>query len=179
VSWNQGEKSTQLWQYNDNPLSPRTVHQIAAKEGKVLVKEEKVLVQVYDLSERELPPKPPKEEEDVLYDKRCKGVLRMCQDHHLPLPEVGYELMDATGGVDAEAELAWPERKITVLLPEQTHHESRFLEQGWTVFSVALLEDDLSPLQRLLTKNTSPGFFWTLLEYLSQVVPQSPLGKEA
>lgn len=182
VSWNQGEKSTQRWQYNDNPLSPRTVQSVAAKEGKVLVR-------VYDLGEKELPrvePFEPLESEetvpekgkergknDIAWDTRCEEILRMCQEQDLPLPEGGYELMDASGGVCAEAELAWREKKIAVLLPEQNDSEARFLEQGWAVFSIAMLVDDPSPLRSLLTGNPSQGIFSALWDSLPRVVPFS------
>jgi DEAD/DEAH box helicase domain-containing protein len=51
------------------------------------------------------------------------------------LPEVGYELQDEQGRVCAEAELAWPSKKVAMLLPEQDGAKAEFVAQGWRVFS--------------------------------------------
>jgi DEAD/DEAH box helicase domain-containing protein len=51
------------------------------------------------------------------------------------LPVVGYELQDAQGRVCAEAEVAWPSKKVAMLLPEQDEAEAEFVAQGWKVFS--------------------------------------------
>ena len=50
----------------------------------------------------------------------------------LPVPEAGFELADAGGRVIAEAEVAWPERKVAVLLPDQQPWAT-FEEAGWMV----------------------------------------------
>ena len=50
----------------------------------------------------------------------------------LPAPEVGYELADRTGRILAEAELAWAERKVAVLLPDAAAAE--FESAGWRAF---------------------------------------------
>lgn len=47
-------------------------------------------------------------------------------------PTVGYELLGADRRVEAECELAWPERKVAVLLPGQ--FDDVFAAAGWTVF---------------------------------------------
>ena len=52
----------------------------------------------------------------------------------LPLPEVGYELSGPAGRVIAEAELAWPERTIAVVLAEYPDSKSPFEKAGWRVF---------------------------------------------
>jgi len=52
-------------------------------------------------------------------DERCRDIVRACGDDGRPLPEVGYELQDDQGRVCAEAELAWPTKKVAILLPEQ------------------------------------------------------------
>jgi hypothetical protein len=182
VYWDQAEKSTQRWRYTDNPLSPRIVRQLAAKEGVATVR-------VYDLEREAMGIEPVKsqvkekelEEKDgaqesrgsVSCDDRCKEIFRMCQEHHLPLPVTGYELMDTAGGVCAEAELAWPEKKIAVLLPEQAQYEARFSEQGWTMFSTATFAGDTTVLQATLTGSQQPWGLWKILESLSQVFPFS------
>ena len=51
----------------------------------------------------------------------------------VPAPEAGFELTGPTGRVIAEAELAWPEFKVAVLLPEQRSCAGQFEGAGWTV----------------------------------------------
>ena len=51
-----------------------------------------------------------------------------------PVPMVGFELAGKTGVVLAEAELAWPERNVAVLLPEQWDSIPTFENAGWQVF---------------------------------------------
>ena len=54
----------------------------------------------------------------------------------LPLPEVGYEHVDAQGQVVAEAELAWPMRRLAVMLPQQQEYASVWLAAGWQALAV-------------------------------------------
>ena len=54
----------------------------------------------------------------------------------LPAPEVGYELADSAGKVLAEAELAWPERKVAVLHGEEMD-AAAFAGAGWHVLCTA------------------------------------------
>ena len=51
----------------------------------------------------------------------------------LPGPEAGFELIGQAGRVIAEAELAWPERKVVVLLSEQWEWAALFADTGWRV----------------------------------------------
>ncbi|MNT98805.1 hypothetical protein D3C72_2414760 [compost metagenome] len=44
---------------------------------------------------------------------------------------VGYELPDANGDVLAEAELAWVERKVVLLLDNQDDYAPQWQAQGW------------------------------------------------
>lgn len=58
------------------------------------------------------------------------------------LPEVGYELMGSDERVLAEAELAWPDRKVAVLTPSDQDgldnpDRERMMGMGWTVFVVS------------------------------------------
>lgn len=54
-----------------------------------------------------------------------------------PLPEVGFELESLEGEVVAEAELAWPDLSVAVMLDYQVEEgESAFIEQGWNVINV-------------------------------------------
>ena len=60
----------------------------------------------------------------------------------LPVPEAGYELTGRAGRVIAEAELAWPERQVAVLLPEQREWATAFEAEGWRVIHFG--SDDLA-----------------------------------
>ena len=53
----------------------------------------------------------------------------------MPQPEVGFELLDSRGAVAAEAELAWPEHEVAVLLPNRDVHVAAFQRAGWRVFT--------------------------------------------
>lgn len=54
----------------------------------------------------------------------------------LPPPAVGYELADARGCVLAEAELAWEEQRVAVLLPGREADARTFTAADWRVFVV-------------------------------------------
>lgn len=69
-------------------------------------------------------------------------VLRETQDwaHALalakvPVPEVGYELLDDKGRVVAESEMAWPAARVAVLLPD-SGDVAKFESAGWGCFVV-------------------------------------------
>jgi DEAD/DEAH box helicase domain-containing protein len=62
--------------------------------------------------------------------------LSTCGGRGLLLPDVGFELADARGAVTGYAELAWPDRKVALLLPEQSEFARVFGRGGWTVFSL-------------------------------------------
>jgi len=63
-------------------------------------------------------------------------------------PEVGYELMDEKGRVIAEAELAWPDVRTAVLLPDSGAEAALFAGQGWHSFTAdgSELPDELRTL---------------------------------
>jgi hypothetical protein len=49
------------------------------------------------------------------------------------LPEVGYELQDEVGRVCSDAELAWPVKRVAVVLPDRLDALEEFRERGWAV----------------------------------------------
>ena len=53
----------------------------------------------------------------------------------LPTPDVGFELTDDKGEVQAEAELAWPKERVAVLHGEQAENTAAFERGGWQMFS--------------------------------------------
>ncbi len=60
-------------------------------------------------------------------------LLRFDLDDVLGRGNSRYELTRATGAVLAESELAWPERKVAVLLPEKREWKAPFERAGWCV----------------------------------------------
>jgi hypothetical protein len=79
-------------------------------------------------------------EEALAYrDERCRLLVRACVENNRPLPEVGHELRDGAGRVCAEAELAWPTRKLAVVLPKEGGSMEAFRTQGWEVLIAAEL----------------------------------------
>jgi hypothetical protein len=87
-----------------------------------------------------------------LADERVQGFLRSWIARCLPLPEVGYELPDDKGRVCAQAELAWPERKVAAVLPEGSDQRPEFEKRGWTVLDATTLADHETDLRKLLGK---------------------------
>jgi hypothetical protein len=69
-----------------------------------------------------------------LCDERVQDFVRSWVARGLPMPKVGYELPDEKGRVCAQAELAWPDRKVAAVLPEGGDHHAGFERRGWTVF---------------------------------------------
>ena len=51
----------------------------------------------------------------------------------LPTPDMGFELTDDKGEVQAEAELAWPMERVAVLHGEQAENTAAFERGGWQV----------------------------------------------
>ena len=68
-----------------------------------------------------------------LVEPRLRGLVRTLFRRRVPIPVVGYELTRHTGAVLAESELAWPDRMVAVLLPEQRDWKAPFERDGWRV----------------------------------------------
>ena len=67
-----------------------------------------------------------------------------------PPPEVGFELCGEDGVVLAEAELAWPERRVAALWPDEPEQAGALVSAGWRVVSGDA--DDLDGLAREIAK---------------------------
>jgi hypothetical protein len=99
------------------------------------------------------PPKPVERvlsKTDVLVDlcdERVQDFVRSWARRGLPLPEVGYELADEKGRVCAQAELAWPDRKVAAVLPEGGDHRAGFEQRGWIVFDATNLGEQEAKLR--------------------------------
>ena len=68
-----------------------------------------------------------------LVDPRLRGLVMTLFRRRVSAPVVGFELTRGTGAVLAESELAWPERKVAVLLPEKRKWKAPFERAGWCV----------------------------------------------
>ena len=79
-----------------------------------------------------------------LVDPRLRGLLNGLFRRRVPTPVVGFELARDTGAVLAESELAWPARKIAVVLSERPEWKASFEKADWRVF--------LHPTQRRLVE---------------------------
>jgi DEAD/DEAH box helicase domain-containing protein len=74
-------------------------------------------------------------------DPSCASLLQACQTANLPAPTVGFELLSPTGVVVAQAELAWPEQRVAVLLPGEDESRALFADAGWQVFEAHQSDD--------------------------------------
>ncbi len=107
--------------------------------------------------ESDLPPVP--ESPDFadlvdLCDERCSDFVLSWCEKGFPYPEIGFELQDKKVRICADAELAWPEKKVAVLLTEKMEDAPRFQAQGWTVFDVKDLETVGSQLIKLVNEQS-------------------------
>lgn len=68
----------------------------------------------------------------------------------LPLPVVGFELQDGDGRVCAQAELAWPAKKVAAVLPEGVDGHPIFEKHGWKVLDATDLTGKEAKLRELL-----------------------------
>lgn len=78
-----------------------------------------------------------------LVARELQGWVVTMAEGGLPIPVVGFELLDAKGRVVTEAELAWPDRKLAVLLNDPVA-AARFADDGWACYAAtddALLEE--------------------------------------
>ena len=69
-----------------------------------------------------------------LVDPRLRGLLTSLFRRRVPTPVVGFELARDTGAVLAESELAWPARKIAVVLADRPEWKASFEKADWRVF---------------------------------------------
>jgi DEAD/DEAH box helicase domain-containing protein len=73
-----------------------------------------------------------------IFDAAAKECACTLRDLGVAAPStVGYELVDSSGAVVAECELAWENEKIALLVGEQMDHQDKFVVDGWTVLTAA------------------------------------------
>jgi DEAD/DEAH box helicase domain-containing protein len=79
----------------------------------------------------------------VYCDPRCHDLLRAVVARGCVVPEIGFELQDEQGRVCAEAELAWPDKRVAVVLPERSAAPDTFRGRGWSVFDPTASHDEI------------------------------------
>jgi len=67
-------------------------------------------------------------------DPAVEGVGLLCQKKGIPVPEVGYELQDREGRVVGEVELAWPDRRVAVVISDKD--KTIAAAQEWSVWKM-------------------------------------------
>jgi hypothetical protein len=84
----------------------------------------------------------------TLADDEVADLLNLLAKEQCSLPEVGYELFEGDEAI-AEAELAWPEKQIVVLMDYQvSEFEQIFLGKQWSVFSNAQPWEEIVKMTR-------------------------------
>ena len=86
---------------------------------------------------------------ELTNDNACKAIIKFCYENNLPVPEVGYEMVDENGEVAEEIELAWAKNKIAVLIGEETDIDvSKY--SGWEFDSANEVVGNLENFKELL-----------------------------
>jgi DEAD/DEAH box helicase domain-containing protein len=68
----------------------------------------------------------------ALADAEIHSLIQQLVGAGLPLPEVGFELVGEDGYVLADAELAWPQAKVALLLKGQQEGSDEFYRADWS-----------------------------------------------
>lgn len=77
-----------------------------------------------------------------VFEQSTKEYIQKLSILGIPLPStVGFELVDDTGAVIAECEMAWEKEKIAILTQQQMDNKDIFEENGWTTYT---LEDSIT-----------------------------------
>ena len=79
---------------------------------------------------------------DVM-DDEARVLVREVGKAALPLPELGYELADASGEIFGMAELAWVKQHLLVLTGQQSEYRADAEAAGWRVFLSSCSADEL------------------------------------
>jgi len=87
----------------------------------------------------------------MLTDPSVHGLIRAIASANLELPEPGYELTGKHGEVVATAELAWPDRKLAVVLEPAEASSGVFCSRGWDVIKLADIQDSFQEVLNRLS----------------------------
>lgn len=72
---------------------------------------------------------------------------------NLPIPHCGFELLNESGEIIAEAFLAWLDYKVVIVLEGYESDTATFTEEGWQVFLNSELDKDLKALLTAFSLN--------------------------
>jgi hypothetical protein len=78
-------------------------------------------------------------------DPLAHSAISACAKNGWSLPEVGFEPTGPDGSIVGIVELAWPQKKIAAVMPEQKDTEP-LAENGWTIVELPLDEPSLRRL---------------------------------
>jgi hypothetical protein len=71
----------------------------------------------------------------------------------LPVPQCGFECLDESGEIIAEAFLAWQDDKVAIVYAGYESDTVTFIEKGWQVFINTELDRDMQPLLSAFASN--------------------------
>ncbi|MGL6339907.1 MAG: hypothetical protein ACRC80_12300, partial [Waterburya sp.] len=72
---------------------------------------------------------------ELVFDEDAITLIDYMASHNWQVPEVGYELTDDTDTVIAEAELAWSDRQLALVI--DSSETEIFTQNGWTTLTIA------------------------------------------
>jgi DEAD/DEAH box helicase domain-containing protein len=74
---------------------------------------------------------------DELFDDEAIALAQKLKSMNIKVPStIGYELINSSGEVIAECEMAWETEKVAALLDEQIDSMEIFEDDGWIVFTI-------------------------------------------
>lgn len=81
------------------------------------------------------------EEAMELADPKLKHLMDRIQESGIDAPETGWEITGSDGAVAGQAELAWENSKVALIIESQDKSAEEFQRQGWRVFSPEQAEE--------------------------------------
>ena len=82
----------------------------------------------------------------------CHSLLDIVVSESLPVPKVGFEVVDDADIVVCECELAWPQQKVAILTPDQIEGSKNLTENGWVIYSSGKAQESISEVVSKLKK---------------------------
>ena len=76
-------------------------------------------------------------------DDDLRQSLRTLAAYSIQVPDIGYELVNQSGMVVAEAEAAWVDRRVAILMPDRSESAGPFQAAGWRVLEASISADGI------------------------------------
>ena len=83
-------------------------------------------------------------------DKRLEAFLMDLCTEFYPLPEIGFEVKNSRGAVFAKTELAWSDRKLSIITEEMENYRKALEKAGWQVKTVSEVLENPNTVLTLL-----------------------------